>query len=163
MKNAAIGIIFSEDRKKILTVLRRDLPLWVLPGGGIEENETAEDAAQREVFEETGIQVSVKRAIGTYFPLNKLASTTYVFECIPVGTIPESLSPQEETKDIAFFPIDTLPDTFFFLHKEWIEDALQNVGPVYKPLRSVTWTKAFVFFCKHPFYAIRYLLSRVVL
>lgn len=32
---------------------------WIMPGGGVEEGETFEDAARREVFEETGIEAVV--------------------------------------------------------------------------------------------------------
>ena len=47
-----LASIFSENRKKILLVKRRDVPVWVLPGGGVEENENEEDAILREAKEE---------------------------------------------------------------------------------------------------------------
>ena len=162
MKKAAIGIVFSPDGKKILTVLRRDIPIWVLPGGGIEDNETPEAAIEREVFEETGVRVKVKRKVGIYFPLNRLASETFVFECEAEEQLPEIFKPQLETKQVALFAIDKLPKTFFFLHKEWLYDALHSQNPVLKPISSITWKKALLLFLQHPFYCLRYIFSRVV-
>jgi 8-oxo-dGTP pyrophosphatase MutT (NUDIX family) len=48
-------VIFKDDsRKEVFLVLRSDKPIWNLPGGGIEGNESPENAALRETFEETG-------------------------------------------------------------------------------------------------------------
>ena len=40
---------------------RRDL--WICPGGGVEEGETWEQAAHREVWEETGLSIHLHRPI----------------------------------------------------------------------------------------------------
>jgi 8-oxo-dGTP pyrophosphatase MutT (NUDIX family) len=161
MKNAAIGIVFSEDKKSVLLVLRRDLPLWVLPGGGIEDGETAESTVVRELFEETGISVQIQRKVGVYIPINRLASQTEVFECTPKEKIPEQLHPQLETARVSFFPLDALPKTFFFLHKEWLDDAIYQKMPVLKPMNSITWKKAAALLIRHPLYSLRYIFSRV--
>src|SRR3989344_5420273 len=39
---------------------------WTFPGGGIEEGETPEDAAKREVREEVGIELAEVRSLGMF-------------------------------------------------------------------------------------------------
>ena len=64
------GTIFSLHRDAILLIKRRDVPVWVLPGGGVELNESPVDAIIREIVEETGFTVKVDRFVGLYTPVN---------------------------------------------------------------------------------------------
>ena len=52
---ACRGIIIEDDR--ILLSYARRLDVWMLPGGGLEDGESAEDCCVREVSEETGITI----------------------------------------------------------------------------------------------------------
>ena len=158
MKKAAIAILFSQDRHSILIIKRSDVPLWTLPGGGIDENESPEAAATRELFEETGIDATIVRKIGTYFPINRLSQETHVFECTSLLQTP---LPSEETIEVQFAPLNQLPTPFFFLHKEWIDDALQNhPTPLQQPIRSITWLNLLKQLCLHPYLMLRYFLAR---
>lgn len=71
MANGAHAIVFNDDKSRVLMVKRRDVPVWVFPGGGIEPNEKPEDAAIRETEEESGYKVKVKRLVGIYKKPNK--------------------------------------------------------------------------------------------
>ena len=52
----AAGVLFRSPEGKVLLTRRTDVGnLWAVPGGRIEEGETAEDAARREAQEETGL------------------------------------------------------------------------------------------------------------
>ena len=51
------ALIFDEGR--VLLAHRRDIDWWNLPGGGMELNETVEEAIRREVREETGLEIVV--------------------------------------------------------------------------------------------------------
>ena len=51
-KQAVYGIVFNNDKTEVLLIKRRDIPVWVLPGGGLDQGESPETGAVREVLEE---------------------------------------------------------------------------------------------------------------
>jgi len=64
----AVGaVVFNED--KVLLVLRGKPPAekqWSIPGGCVELGETLQEAAEREITEETGIVIQAKKPIYTF-------------------------------------------------------------------------------------------------
>ena len=64
----AVGaIVFKDD--KVLLVRRGKPPardLWAIPGGSVEICETLQQAAEREIFEETGITIKALEPIFTF-------------------------------------------------------------------------------------------------
>jgi 8-oxo-dGTP diphosphatase len=158
MKSCAIGIVFDPTRQKVLIIQRRDVAVWVLPGGGIDRDETPEEAVVREVKEETGITVSIVRKVAEYTPVNKLAQLTHLFECKPLGG---ELTTGDETHLIEFRSINTLPKEFFIVHLEWLVDALKNeTGLIRKPLTSVNYLNLIKYFINHPLHVLRFALTR---
>ena len=61
----ASAFIINPYNKKILLVKHKKNRRWTQPGGHIEDDETPEETALREVYEETGLRV---RLIGERFP-----------------------------------------------------------------------------------------------
>jgi len=154
----AIGIIFSKD-DQVLLVKRRDVPVWVLPGGGIEENESIEDATIREILEETGFHVKVKRKVGKYLPVNRLARITHLFECEIIKGNPTI---GFESKEVCFFPIKKLPKLIPPPHDEWIDDSLKKLkDPILKKLVRVNYLTLLINFFKHPCLVFRFLLTKI--
>ena len=64
--------IFDEDGTRVLLTRRSDNGMWCLPSGAMDPGESAEEACQREVWEETGLQVEVLRLAGIYTTPNEL-------------------------------------------------------------------------------------------
>lgn len=56
-------VLLSGPDGRLLLLLAQDLPgghqWWVTPGGGLDEGESFEQAARRELFEETGIRAEI--------------------------------------------------------------------------------------------------------
>ena len=61
----ASAFVVDPATKRILLVKHKKNRRWTQPGGHIEGNETPEEAALREVYEETGMHV---RLLGDRFP-----------------------------------------------------------------------------------------------
>lgn len=144
---AAIAIVLDKTGKKVLLVKRKDVPMWVLPGGGIDAEENPSYAVIREVFEETGLVVATNRQCAHYTPINSLSSETHLFICHPVSG---SLLPSHETDDVAFFALDQLPPLFFFIHKYWLKESLSTNTLISRPLNEVSYLALAKFFLKHP-------------
>jgi 8-oxo-dGTP diphosphatase len=63
---AAGGIVLRQEATPLIAVVRlRKRNEWVLPKGKLDDGETPRDAAEREVLEETGHDVSVHEFLGT--------------------------------------------------------------------------------------------------
>ena len=58
--------VFDKNCERILLIRRADNGKWAVPGGYMEAGENFFESCAREVFEETGLQVEVKRLISIY-------------------------------------------------------------------------------------------------
>lgn len=158
MEQSVIGVIFDEKRRSVLLIQRRDVPVWVLPGGGLEKDEKPEAGVVREVLEETGFSAEIIRKVGEYTPLNRMARFTHLFEC-RIVTGKATLS--DESKAVQFFPLDALPKLFPPPYGEWVQEAYQNGPLIQRPLTSVNYRTLFKYFLLHPLLVGRFILSKI--
>lgn len=162
MREAAFGIVFNETRTQVLLVKRRDVPIWVLPGGGIDEGESSSVAAIREVKEETGLNCSVIRQVALYQAKSFLTANTYLYELKDTHSSDSALSLSDETVDIGYFDINKLPRPYFPIHLNWIHDALiEQDEAIVKPLEGVSVKAIFLFALKNPGLFLRYIAARL--
>lgn len=122
-----------DEHGRILLTRRTDNGQWCLPGGGMEAGESAEEACQREVFEETGLQVRVRRLVGVYsypdqlvvYPDgNKAQIVALHFEAQITGG---QLGLSNETTEAGYFTPEEIQDMELFgRHKERVSDTLEK-------------------------------------
>jgi 8-oxo-dGTP pyrophosphatase MutT (NUDIX family) len=157
-KQAVYGLVFSKDRKEVLLVKRRDIPVWVIPGGGLDPHESPSQGAERELLEETGYHVQAIRKVAEYLPVNKMTQFTHLFECIITDGSAQTGS---ETQAIKFFPLNQLP-ILPPPYEKWILDAAANHPHMLKKkIEGVTYWVLFTLFLKHPLLIARYLLTKI--
>lgn len=159
MGESVACVIFTPAKDKVLLIKRRDIPVWVLPGGGIDEGETPEEAAVREAKEETGLEVEIVRKVANYRPANKLTRPTHFYECKALLGTP---SKGPETREIDYFPLDALPKLLVPFYKTWIDDALLfSETTLSKTIEKTSyWTFLHYLVC-HPLLVFQFLLTRV--
>lgn len=130
LRLGASAIIFDDEGKFLLTK-REDNGQWCLPGGAVEAGESVAEACIREVFEETGLNVRVKRLVGVYSHPdqlvvykdgNKAHIVAMHFEAEIIGG---ELGLSNETTDYGYFTLEEI-EGFQLLgrHKERIIDSL---------------------------------------
>lgn len=103
--NAAHVLICSSDKKKILLTQRRDIPMWVMPGGHVQKGESYKSAAIREVKEETGLNIKINHLAVRYFDSQRNISKYLYTGSVLSGKIKTS----KETKKVQWFDFQNLP------------------------------------------------------
>lgn len=114
------SVIVEDGEGRILLQLRSDDPSWAYAGGSVELDEAVEEAAKRELYEETGLCADRLELLGifsgkemhyTYPNGDEVSNVDVVFLCREYTG--ELKCQAGEVEALRFFPIDALPDAIF--------------------------------------------------
>lgn len=114
------SVIVLNQQNELLLQLRRDNGLWGYAGGAVELYERVEDAACRELKEETGLIADEIELLGvfsgpqlkyTYPNGDQVSNVDVVYLCRRYHG--ELRCQMEEVQHLAFFPVDQLPEKLF--------------------------------------------------
>ena len=111
------SVIVEDSQGRILLQLRADNHCWGTCGGSIEPDERVEDAARRELFEETGLTAEALTLFGVFsgpelhyvYPNgDEVSNIDIVFLC---RSFSGELKPQaDEVEKLRFFAVDEIPE-----------------------------------------------------
>ena len=124
----AVVFFKSKASHKVLLIKRKNDPFkgqWALPGGFLEDDETLEQGAQRELEEETGIKIDNLKQVGIFAnpgrdPRGRVISIAFT----KVINSEVSVKANDDATDAKWFDINTLPEIAFD-HLEIIDMALK--------------------------------------
>jgi ADP-ribose pyrophosphatase YjhB (NUDIX family) len=120
--------VFVVHGDRVLLHFHRKLGMWLPPGGHIEPNELPDDAAIREVWEETGVRARLigERALELEYPRQLT---------IPAGIQVEDIAPGHQHIDLVYFAVADgddarlAPEEARELGADWYAlDALPQLG-----------------------------------
>ena len=130
---ADIAIFTVRDRTlQVLLVRRKEWPFagqWAVPGGFVRPEETLEDAARRELAEETGVFEVLLEQLRVFSEPSRDPRTwviTVAFTAL-VASDTLTLRAGTDAAEAAWFRVDTLPSPLAFDHDAILNYALRSL------------------------------------
>ncbi|MBN1655818.1 MAG: NUDIX domain-containing protein [Deltaproteobacteria bacterium] len=118
----ATCLVVIDNKNRVLLVRRSVQPeigAWCLPGGFIELGEPPEQAALRELREETGLEGRVEKLLGVFAQESEQYHTVMIVGYL-IKDFTGAPRAGDDASDIAFYGPETLPDIPFASHREFV-------------------------------------------
>ncbi|MEF3301672.1 NUDIX hydrolase [Paenibacillus sp. GYB003] len=126
----ASGVIVINEQNRVLLVHQTyGKQVWALPGGMVEDGESAWEAASRELQEEASISAPGMDLAGLYYQPHK---KRYIFTFKARGYEGRIEVDNKEIDRYGFFDLEHLPKPISSFTVQRIVDALTHSGTVYK-------------------------------
>lgn len=128
MEPRLTSAVIVEHKGKVLLGRRNKTNcngMWVIPGGGVNWGETIQDAAIREIKEETGMDVEIVKQIGHQEVINTPGNYHAIVFFHLAKTQNPTIKVSDDISEAKFFTIEEVKklDTV-----ESVQDALEQAG-----------------------------------
>ncbi len=130
-KRMGAGCLFFNERNEVLLVKPNYKPVWEIPGGVVEQNESPKQCCEREVLEEIGLSREIGRLLVIEYNSQCEAKTESLMFVFNGGTLSESeiaaiQLQDDELSEFAFFGQDAFPEAITKTLRERILAAWQQ-------------------------------------
>ena len=131
-----VAVIVRGEGGKILLERRSDCGWWGLPGGRVEAGESVEQAAIREVYEETGLTVRITGLVGLYSePAGRIVTfpdnvVHLVDAAVTAEIVSGELTLSSESEELQFFKLHELPEEIVPPARRLLADFMHGISGV---------------------------------
>lgn len=118
----ATCVVLTDNKSRVLLVKRNTEPkigYWCLPGGFMETGETPEEAALRELCEETGLAGKIDMLLGIIANAGRIYDTILMMGFL-VRSFSGTPAAGDDAEEVGWFEPDRLPDIAFASHSSFI-------------------------------------------
>lgn len=127
-----VVIVTREPRPRVLLIRRKHEPYtghWAIPGGFVDMDEPLEDAARRELQEETGVRARRLEQLGTFGapdrdPRGRTISVVYLAQVDADRIHPQA---NDDAAEVGWFSLSRPPAELAFDHAEILATARQRL------------------------------------
>lgn len=124
-------VLFREEPQIEIFLVRRKHPpfegSWALPGGFVDQNEALDQAARRELMEETGLEAGELEQLGAWGEPGRDPRGHTVSVVYTTGVVDGEARAGDDAEDVRWFAIDELP-TLAFDHSDIVRAAIERIG-----------------------------------
>jgi ADP-ribose pyrophosphatase YjhB (NUDIX family) len=124
----ATCLVVADDAERVLLVKRNvepEIGAWCLPGGFVELGERPEEAALRELREETGLEGTVELLLGVAAQSSRQYHTVLIAGYL-VRRYSGTAAAGDDASDVAFFGREEMPGIPFRSHRGFVEAYYQQ-------------------------------------
>ncbi len=120
------GIILDEQGR-VLLLEHTYIEGWYMPGGGVEKNETAEEALAREMLEEAGVEILGRPTLLSVHDNRRMFPGDHVLVYRIERWRQREATQRGEISNIGFFAPDALPEGTTPATRRRIREALEGM------------------------------------
>jgi len=126
---AATALVLNQENMLLLgrRAIEPAKGAWCLPGGFMEMGETMQQAALRELKEETGLEGKMVSFVGCFYQESRSYGSVIIFG-YRVDAVNGELTAGDDMEAVQYYHLDSMPPVAFDSHRKLIAKLREQLG-----------------------------------
>jgi 8-oxo-dGTP diphosphatase len=133
---SAVVLLKKENNKTFVLLNERSAGKWEMPGGKVEPGESSENAAIREIKEETNIKIKPKKLIPIDVMMSEYKTDKKCNYYAYIVNKKDKIEVGSDAKKLEWFDVDNLP-YMLWNGKDYVKKTLNIIENLYQPNKEL--------------------------